>query len=414
MSLPLSADEFAALMAPLGPWPATRRVAVAVSGGADSVCLAALLAAWGKPFGLIVDHGLRRESAAEARLTCERLAAFGVPAQVIELAGLRPGPGVPERARAARHAALRDAAINAGCVDLLLAHHRRDQVETVLMRRDAGSGPAGQAGMAPVVETNMVRLVRPLLAVAPGRLRATLRARGLAWVEDPTNQNTAYTRARVRSGLADADGDGPGIAAVAAEARAAALQRGEDDRAAAASLATLADIHPEGFAILRPGKVPPLALANLVRAIAGAAYLPPREAVARLAADPRPAVLHGVQFLSAGRLGPGLLVVREASAMAPPVAAAPGGVWDGRFGLGAGTNWPAGALFGAVGDAAARLRRTTSLPAAVLRTLPGIWQHGVLVSVPHIGYPAPSAGLSLAVCACPGNPVAGAPFSPAG
>ncbi len=410
MLAPLIATDFAVLMARLAPWPATRRVAVAVSGGADSLCLAVLTAAWGQPLALIADHGLRPESAEEAKLTVAKLDALGVPSRVFSLRGLLPGPGVSERARAARYAALNAAALAEGCVDLLLAHHLRDQAETVLLRREAGSGAAGQAGMAPIVETGTVRLVRPLLNVAPGRLRATLVSHGVPWAEDPTNHDPAYARARLRAGLADADGNGPAIAALAAGAARAAAERAHQESAAASALAALADIRPEGFAILRPGRLPPPALANLIRGIAGAAYAPPGDAVAALAAEPRPAVLHGVQFLAAGRLGPGLLVAREANAMAPPVPAIPGAVWDNRFRLTADAGWPPGARFGAVAGAAPGLRRASDLPAAVLRTLPAIWHNGALVCVPHIGYPALSAGASMAVCSCPPNPVAGAPF----
>jgi len=411
MSSSISAEEFAGLMAPLGPWPATRHVAVAVSGGADSLCLAVLLAAWGKPLGLIVDHGLRPESAAEARLTCERLGAIGVPARVIGVAGLQAGAGVSARARAARYAALSAAAVDAGCLDLLVAHHRRDQAETVLMRRHAGSGIGGLAGMASIVETDGLRIVRPLLGVAPGRLRATLTARGLNWVEDPTNENPVYLRARLRAGLADSEGDGAAVGALVEGSATAGLARAADEAAAAAALAVVADIRPEGFAILRAGAVPPLALGRLIRFIGGAAYLPASAGLADLAANPRPAVLHGVRLLPAGRLGPGLLVVREAAAMAAAVPAVDGAVWDGRFRLDAASRWAVEALFGAVGDAAAALRRASELPAVVLRTLPAIWHDGVLVSVPHISYPERSAGASMAVWPCPPNPVAGAPFN---
>ena len=79
--------------------------------------------------------------------------------------------------------------------------------------------------------------------------------------------------------------------------------------------------------------MPPAALGALIQAIGGASYAPAPDAVAALAARPRPATLGGVRLLPAGRLGPGLLVVREAAAMAPPTAAVPGAMWDGRYRL---------------------------------------------------------------------------------
>jgi tRNA(Ile)-lysidine synthase len=184
----IGAPEFAELMARLGPWRADRAIAVAVSGGADSLCLAVLAARWGKPFALVVDHGLRQDSAAEADLTTSRLAAIGIPSRKLPLRGLAPGPGLAARARAARYAALTEAAKASGHIDILLRHQ-------------AGSGQAGLAGMAAIAFSSQSRLVRPLLGLPPARLRATLRAAGLAWVDDPSNTDPSSARARVREAL---------------------------------------------------------------------------------------------------------------------------------------------------------------------------------------------------------------------
>ena len=411
--LPLTRAEFATSMARLGPWPGSGRVAVAVSGGADSLCLAYLLAWWGRPVGLIIDHGLRPGSAAEAAVTLERLAAFGVPARVLSLRDLQAGPGLAERARAARYAALSAAAREAGCVDLLLGHHRLDQAETVLMRRAAGSGRAGLASMAAIVETQDLRLVRPLLDVPPGRLRATLRQAGVAWVDDPSNRNPAALRNRLRAGFDDPDGAGETVAALSGEAaRFGACRRAEDARAAQV-LADRVAIRPEGFALLSPGPLPVPALAALVRTIGGGVYPAGTAQLARLAAEPRAAVLGGVRFMPAGRLGPGLLVVREAAAMAPPVPAMDGAAWDNRFKLHAAHathGLTVGATFGALASDAARLRGRSKLPFAVLRTLPAVRLQGALAAVPHIGYLEGSLCEGLVASFCPAHPLAAAPF----
>jgi tRNA(Ile)-lysidine synthase len=373
------------------------------------LCLAYLLAGWGRPFALIVDHGLRPESAAEAAVTLARLAGFGVAGKVLTLRDLAPGPGLAARARAARYAALSAAAREAGCVDLLLGHQLLDQVETLLLRRGAGSGAAGLAGMASVSEQHDLRLVRPLLDVPPGRLRATLRAAGLAWVDDPSNRDPAATRARLRAGLDDPAGEGDAVAALAAEAASFGASRAAAEAATAATLAERVAIYPEGYALLSPGPVPVAALAALIRAIAGAAYPAATAQLARLAAKPRPAVLGGARLLPAGRLGPGWLVVREAAAMAPPVPARPGAHWDGRFELAA-PELPDGATFGALGADAARLRRGTHLPSAVLRTLPALRLQATLAAVPHIGYLAPRMSDCMVARFRPANPLAPALF----
>lgn len=415
---PLDAAAFGARLDPLGPFEPAPALAVAVSGGADSLALAVLAQGWvaargGSLLGLIVDHGLRPDSAAEAAGAAARLAGRGIQARVLLVAGLGRGPGLAERARAARYAALEAACATADIAHLLLGHHAADQAETVILRALSGSGSAGLAGMAALAETARLRLLRPLLAIPSARLRATLTAAGLGWAEDPSNVDPAATRARLRALRADRAGAGPATRALVAAAAAAGTTRAEAEAARAALLAARAVLRPEGFALLDPAPLPPEALGALIRAVAGRAHPPSGRALAALAAAPRPATLGGAQLLAAGRLAPGrLLLVREAARMASPVLAELGAVWDGRFRL---THMPsaaAGISLGALGAAAAGLRRRSALPAAVLRTLPALRRDGMLLAVPHLGYHlAGSEGVR--VLFAPGRPVSGAPFVPA-
>ncbi len=316
---------------------------------------------------------------------------------------LRPGTALAARARAARYAALGAACAEAGILHLLVAHHAADQAETVLMRERAGSGPDGLAGMAALVALPALRLLRPLLGVPPGSLRALLRTTGLGWVEDPSNANLAATRPRLRALLGDPAGTGPVTRDLVARADRHAAARAVREAQVAACLAERVRLYPQGFAVLSPGMLPAPALAALLRTIAGAAFPPSPAAVAALAAAPRPATLGGVRLLPAGRLGPGLLVVREAAAMAGPVAARPGAVWDGRFRLAADTDLAEGTLVGALGAVdAPSLRARSWLPAAVLETLPALRRADALVAVPHLCY------ASQSLCALP-TPV----FAPA-
>ena len=111
---PLSDDAFAELMAALGPWPARPSLAVAVSGGRDSLALALLLAGWtraraGRLLALTVDHGLRPGSAGEAAAVGRRLAPHGVTHRVLRWeasADLTPGSPIQAAAREARYALL--------------------------------------------------------------------------------------------------------------------------------------------------------------------------------------------------------------------------------------------------------------------------------------------------------------------
>ncbi|MBN8898147.1 MAG: tRNA lysidine(34) synthetase TilS [Rhodospirillales bacterium] len=401
-------------MAQLGPFEPAPLLAVAVSGGAASLATALLAEAWarrrgGQVLGLIVDHGLRAEAAAEAALTHDRLAACGIAAQVLALQDLRHGPGLAERARAARYAALESACAAAGCLHLLTGHHRLDQAETVMIRALGHSGNAGLAGMPALATLGRVRLLRPLLGIAPARLRDLLRDAGLGWVEDPSNGNPAALRARLRGAARGAEAD---LAAAACRAGSA---RADLERAVAAELAERASLRPEGFALLSPGRLRPETLAALIQAVGGAEFPPASAPLLALAACPRPGTLAGVRLLPAGRLGPGWLLVREERAVAGPSPARAGLLWDGRFRI-SGTP-PAGLQIGALGAMAARLPATGGLPSVVRRTMPGLWDGKFLVTVPHLLYrAAPISGAeapSVCVSFEPRRPLAGAPFCPA-
>lgn len=382
------------------------------------MALALLADGWARGRGgdvlaLIVDHGLRPESAAEARLTEARLAGRGIAARVLTLVGLARGPALAARARAARYAALEAEAAAEGRLHLLLGHHAGDQAETLAMRVLAGSGAAGRAAMPVLAERARVRLLRPLLSVPPVRLRATLRAAGLDWVEDPSNADLATLRARLRAARADPEGTGPATQAAVAATVASGLARARTEWATAAALARRVCLYPEGYALLTPGALPEAALAALLRGVGGADWAPAPAQVARLARAPCAGTLGGVRLLPAGRLCPGAwLVVREAAAMAPPVPAQPGATWDGRFRLDAVAALPAGLELGALGVAASGLRRYASLPAVVLQTLPALWRDGVLVAAPALGYPDTSWCRNCRIEFTPPSPVAGVPFTP--
>ena len=191
---------------PAGP------VAAAVSGGADSLALAAALA-HERPgaYALVVDHALQPGSAAVAERAAGQCRALGLCAEVLTASGPGAGPGGPEaRARSARYALLGAAAERLQLAAVLLGHTLEDQAETVLLGLARGSGARALAGMAPV--RGVYR--RPLLALDRATVRAGCDQAGLTPWEDPHNADEAYARVRVRRtalpGLQDALG--PGIA----------------------------------------------------------------------------------------------------------------------------------------------------------------------------------------------------------
>jgi tRNA(Ile)-lysidine synthase len=408
-------QEFAAAMAPLGPFEPAPRIAAAVSGGPDSMALAVLADAWARARGgslhaLVVDHGLRPESAGEAAVTIVRLQALGIAATLLRIEGLSRGSALAERARTARFAVLEEACAAAGILHLLLGHHAGDQAETLLIRALAGSAPAGLAGMAALVEMRRLRVLRPLLAVPPVQLRATLEAVGVTWVEDPSNTDMTALRPRLRRLRGDSDGRGSATAALVAASVEAGRGRANRDQEAADFLAERVAFRPEGFALLDEGPLPPAAFAALLQALSGASFPPGTGSIEALAAAPRPATLAGVRLLPAGKLGAGLLAVRESAAMAAPIAARAGAVWDGRFRLGDATTAPPDATLGALDTDAAALRHFSPLPSAVLRTLPAIRRGSTLLAVPHLHYPDREQSKHFPVLFSPLRAAAAAPF----
>jgi tRNA(Ile)-lysidine synthase len=408
-------EEFAARMAALGPFEPAPRIAAGVSGGADSMGLALLAQTWaqhrgGSLLALVVDHGLRGESGKEATETVARLGERGIAANILVIQGLGPGHGLAERARDARFAALATACAEAGVLHLLLGHHVGDQAETLQIRALGGSGSAGMAGMASLVETTGLRLLRPFLTVPPAQLRATLISVGVEWFEDPSNVDEAALRPRLRLLRRDGEGSGSATTALVAASMASGRLRAAQDMRVAATLAECVALRPEGFAVLSGQPIAPPVLAALVQTIAGAPYPPATRAVSALAAAPRPATLGGVLLVPSRRQGTGLLAVREPAAMAPPIRAQPGAVWDGRFRLGAEARVPAGATLGPLGYDAARFRRLSPLPSAVLRTLPAVRCGSVLLAVPHLFYPDSNVWERFPVLFAPPRPAAAAPF----
>lgn len=403
-------------MGRLGPWPVERRVAVAVSGGPDSLALALLTSQWArgraKPHAFVVDHGLRAESGGEARWAVAQLRRFGIPAQLLRLDGLASGPGLQERARRRRYEALREACRRAGLLDLLLGHQSEDQEETIVMRERAGSGPDGRAGMALVSECRTVRLVRPLLGTPPGRLRATLRAASLGWIDDPANRDRRFARARLRQEHASTGRD---LVAAEDPVRSGTL-RARRAREVASFVAAHVPIAEEGVAFLPATGLPVPVLARLVQALSGRDYPPPTRAIERLAAAPQAATIAGVVLRPSVRFGGALLAFRELAAMAPPVAARLGAVWDGRFRLLGAAEPPHGWCLGGLGAReAAGLRRRSPLPAAALATLPALFDaEGRLRAVPHLHLFSDTADGEFEVIFSPRVPAAPSFFTPLG
>jgi tRNA(Ile)-lysidine synthase len=193
---------------------------LAVSGGPDSTALMMLAARWrralkAKPalVAVTINHGLRKESKAEAAQVARLARKLGLTHRTLRWRGAKPKTGLPQAARLARYALLAQAAKAAGAAHVLTAHTMDDQAETVLMRMSRGSGLTGLTAMSryallPVQGSERIRLVRPLLDVSKARLIATLRAARISFAEDPSNRDPRFTRARYRALMPALAGEG--------------------------------------------------------------------------------------------------------------------------------------------------------------------------------------------------------------
>ena len=409
INAPITAIEFDRMMTPLGPFERSPDIAVAVSGGADSMALALLADGWvrrraGRLTALIVDHGLRVDSAEEAAQVAAWLAARDVAAVVLIWSGPKPATDIQARARAARYRLLGEWCRGACVLHLLLAHHRDDQAETVLLRLERHSGPDGLAAMAAVVETPGLRLLRPMLAAPKARLYATLEACGQPWVEDPSNSDAVFARGRLRAlmpALADEGVTTEGLSRLAA---ALGRARGIVDTAVAALLAEAVTAHPAGFCRLdpvryagAPAEIARRGLARIVQCVGGGAYAPRSDRLERLHGALAEGSLRHGRTLGGCRVLPrrdGVLICREPAAATEqsPIEAGGSVLWDGRFTICAAA---ASGRFvvrklGQDGWRTAVARqpslRKTAIPPAVRPGLPAIHDLDGLLAVPHLGY----------------------------
>jgi tRNA(Ile)-lysidine synthase len=200
------------------------KLAVAVSGGPDSMAMLLLAAAAfpGRVIAATVDHGLRAEAADEAALVARHCAAIDVPHEILTVAVAREA-SVQAAARRARYDALTRWCRGRGAAILMTAHHADDQAETVLMRIARGAGLAGLSSIRARRDHEGVAIIRPLLTWRRDELAKLVEA--IETVDDPSNRDQRYDRVQARTLLRSADWIDPlRIAATAshlAEAEAA-------------------------------------------------------------------------------------------------------------------------------------------------------------------------------------------------
>lgn len=369
------------------------RIGLAVSGGGDSAALMHLAAERLPDVRLevaTVDHGLREGSAGEAAAAGRQAAALGLEHAVLSWPD-PPRSGIQAAARDARRRLLGDWAVSRRLSLVLTGHTIEDQAETVLMRLARGGGPAALAG----IRRRSYPFGRPLLDARRSDLRDWLSGRGLTWIEDPSNEDPIFERARWRAALPEIERMGLGVRALALtaarmegadvgiEAAVDALDdgcgRGLHGAIRLADLGHLADMHGT--------EVAARLLARIVRRV-GVGRPPRRAELERLlphlskAGPGMRRTMGGCLFAFDAR---GLTVQTEPAALrglsAPLEAAGDGtshrAVWRDWLEI----DGPEGARVAALGEAGAReVPRRVPLPHLLYVTLPALWRDGRLLA----------------------------------
>jgi tRNA(Ile)-lysidine synthase len=414
----------------MAQWPLRERepLAVAVSGGADSLALALLAKDWADTHGhnvqaLVVDHGLRAESQDEATQTCDWLAQQGIASHVLRVELGASETAIQERAREARYDAMARWCAANGMAHVLLGHQREDQAETVLFRLLRGSAPEGLAGMAAVHKRLGITWLRPLLGVSKTQLQQYLRWRGQGWIEDPSNQSMRYLRVRLRRFL-EMQGD-EAVQRLAAVAEGFGRYRAQQEAQLQAVIAKQVRVYAQGFAQVQcagwedvPDALAQQVMLRVLMHVNGGTGAPRSDEVARLHAAMRGGGAKRTLHACVVEATPeAWLVMREARALAPPIEWSQTGMvrWD-RFELSA-ERLPAPCRVAALGAAGWRLIRDQmaadhGLPRAVIEALPALWHLDAVLCVPHMGYVSAKwdtdARVQLRFCAA--KPLAAPPF----
>jgi len=415
---PICADELDGLFARF--FQGRECAALAVSGGSDSTALMVLFADWLKQKGaepgvhavLTVDHGLRRESAAEAAAVAGQARSLGFAHATLSWTGPKPDSGRQAAARAARYRLMARHMRRHGLSLLLTAHTADDQAETLLMRLARGSGLDGLSPMAPLshfdadgdVGSDPLRLARPCLDLPKARLVATLEQRGIAWIEDPSNQSPVYERTRVRAARAQLAALGLTTDMLAVSARRLLRARTALEATVAAFCAPDAgnlQADPCGYIVVdgprlraAPAEIALRVLGRVVAA-AGGSQQPVPLAGLELVAEACTGAVTGSWTLARAKItatGERVLIEREPGREAlPELTLLPGeaALWDGRYRVRAGPGLAAPVVVRALGaDGVRQVRQSLALPPGApigaLRALPAFWRAGALAAVPPL------------------------------
>ncbi len=377
-------------------------VAIAVSGGADSLALLLLSHAKYRVTAITVDHGLRKEARDEAKYVASVCEKIGVPHVTLTWDGEKPEGNIQAAARDARYELMRDWCSKNQAAYLAVAHHMDDQAETLLLRLARGSGVYGLSGMDKKrALSDDVTLIRPLLGFSKVELENYLSGQSIEWMEDPSNASTKYERVKARNMLMSPPLDG--LTAERLSATADRLRRTSDAlnyyeakwlRSSVCEYDSHATIRVSSFQEA-PEETVLRGLSTICRVIGGQRYVPRMEKLERLKhaltdESFKGQTLFGVQF---DRLSNGhVLVSRELNNIEADIALTASGLWDSRFSYIADGD-VANLTISPVGKKGLLFLKkfwlefkNIDIPKQVICGLPAVYEKDELQAVPSLGY----------------------------
>ena len=419
------AARVAATLSALGPFSPRPHLAVALSGGADSMALTLLAHAWaqannGRITALTIDHALRAESRHEAEQVAAWMKERGIDHHILTPHHTSDSNNLQESARIWRYAALASFCRKEGILHCLVAHNAGDNRETVAHNIARGETADGASGMGSARNVNGVRFLRPLLVTERADLEDFLRAEHAPWVNDPSNQNTQFARVRVRQAL---QADAGRVEELDRMIRTQSAARTARDHALAVAAVQCVTISPLGFAeidvnawsTLEPTLASQL-LADCLVTIGGQTNRPRAGETARLVEALQQTTLQkrtlaGCEITVHGN---SLRIAREAARVAAPMILSGDGStgWDGRFTIRHALPETLALTLRALGADGQKQLRTLA-PHTAQRMLPSstpsIWHLDEMLFVPHIGMPEEKQH-SVTIGFTPAKPLAAAAF----
>lgn len=372
-------------------------IGIAVSGGSDSLALLHILAIAAPHLGInlraaTVDHGLRQGSAHEAAEVAKICQALGIAHETLLWKHDVVVGNLQDQARRARYALLADWAQRSGVRDVMLAHTADDQAETFLMGLAREAGLDGLTGMRPTWTQAGVRFSRPLLSVCRADLRRFLTRHGVAWMDDPSNDNDRFTRVKARKALTALKPLGITVERLAATVgNLAAAQQGliwaTSDLWARVGRESAGALHVQWRDVgYGSAEISRRLLQTAIKWLAGGDYAPRAHKLVNLEmalGQGREATLGGCRFRMKDKQ---LTILREPRTVAG-LECPTTQLWDNRWHL-TGPHAPNLTIraLGADGLSLCKDWRSLGQPRDALLVSPAIWQDQTLIAAPLAGF----------------------------